>query len=227
MNSPQAPERQPDYGLLLVVLGIHLFVLLPFVASGWWRVLVLEASLALAVVTGSLSVALGRNGARTALALTAILIVMQSTALFSDHALLSTFSLMILASFFAFFSFRILRQVFSPGRVTRHRIMGAVCVYLLIAMFFALMFRLAERQQPDAWSGIVVSDQASSDSRYDLVYLSIVTLTTLGFGDITPHSNLARALVTLEALVGQFYMAVLVARLVGLHILHSSSDPDV
>ena len=60
----------------------------------------------------------------------------------------------------------------------------------------------------------------------EMVYYSFVTLTTLGYGDIVPVSPSARALATLEALTGQLYLTVLVARLVGLHITHSSRRPS-
>jgi hypothetical protein len=59
-----------------------------------------------------------------------------------------------------------------------------------------------------------------------MLYFSFVTLTTLGYGDIVPVGNMARTFCWLEAVVGQMYIAVLVARLVGLHIANSSSNPD-
>ena len=70
---------------------------------------------------------------------------------------------------------------------------------------------------PSIWTG-------SSTHGAQMVYYSFVTLTTLGYGDIVPIAPSARALATLEAITGQLYLTVLVARLVGLHITHSSKQ---
>jgi hypothetical protein len=67
----------------------------------------------------------------------------------------------------------------------------------------------------------IVSNEDVSRTGGNFLYYSFVTLTTLGYGDITPASSPARSLSTLEAVTGQLYIAILVARLVGLHIVHA------
>jgi hypothetical protein len=78
---------------------------------------------------------------------------------------------------------------------------------------------------PEAFRGLVTTEGSprglSSPRASELLYFSYVTLTTLGFGDITPVHPVARSIAGLEALTGQFYIAIVVARLVALHILHS------
>lgn len=106
--------------------------------------------------------------------------------------------------------------VFRPGRVTYHRIVGAVLLYLLIAVGFAALFAFVGLSIPDAVKGVAFEDDAALAS--ELFYLSFVTLTTTGYGDIVPVDPLARSLCNIEAIVGQLYPATLLARLVTLEL---------
>lgn len=108
------------------------------------------------------------------------------------------------------------RAVFRRGRVTYHRIVGAVLLYLLVAVGFASLFAFVGLSIPDAFKGVAFEDNAALAS--ELFYLSFVTLTTTGFGDIVPVHPLARSLCNIEAIVGQLYPATLLARLVTLEL---------
>jgi len=115
----------------------------------------------------------------------------------------------------AFLGFTIavsLRFLFTAGRVTHNTIWAAVCVYLLLGVLWASA--LAE----DAGDGMM--RLGGAESIYPLYY-SLVTMTTLGYGDVVPASPVAQMLAVTEAITGQLYLAVLVARLVGLHIAQS------
>ncbi len=118
--------------------------------------------------------------------------------------------------FFAFTAIMIIDYLFREDKVTGDMIMGAICVYFLMGLIWAFVFSTMEILQPGSFKitqGIV--------SQPAFAYYSYVTLTTLGYGDITPISAPARSLSLLEAMMGQLYLAVLVARLVGLHISQS------
>ncbi|MBX9758866.1 MAG: potassium channel family protein [Beijerinckiaceae bacterium] len=108
------------------------------------------------------------------------------------------------------------RSVFAPGRVTLHRVVGAVFLYLLVAMAFASVYTIIGAQNPLAFSGLRVSD--TTDNAAHLIYFSMVTLTTVGYGDIVPVSAFARSFANLEATFGALYPATLIARLVSLEI---------
>jgi len=106
-----------------------------------------------------------------------------------------------------------LKQVFAPGVVDANRIIGALCLFLLMGMIWAMFYLLMASLSVDSFRGI---DTINWDDNFiDLIYYSFVTLTTLGYGDITPVLPLPRVFTLLEAIVGQFYLAVLVASLVG------------
>jgi hypothetical protein len=111
------------------------------------------------------------------------------------------------------------RAVFRTGRVTYHRIVGAVLLYLLVAVGFATLFMFVGLSIPDAFKGISFEDDAALASQ--LFYLSFTTLTSTGYGDIVPVHPLARSLCNIEAVIGQLYPATLLARLVTLQLRDS------
>jgi hypothetical protein len=111
------------------------------------------------------------------------------------------------------------RVVFGPGRVSLHRVQGAIVLYLNFALFFFIIYRLMEVLVPGAFSNLPHSG-SEYGSGAALLYFSFSTLTTLGYGDITPVHPLARSLANLEGVIGQLYPATLLARLVSLEIAH-------
>jgi hypothetical protein len=108
------------------------------------------------------------------------------------------------------------QAVFAPGRITYHRIMGAVLLYLAIGVTFVALFTFVGALDPHAFAGMSVSDSPTLAST--MIYFSFGNLTTAGSGDIAPLSPVARSLTNLEAIVGQLYSATLLARLVTLEI---------
>jgi hypothetical protein len=111
----------------------------------------------------------------------------------------------------------LLARVMRDGRINVNRIMGAIGSYLLIGAVFAQGYRLLAAFVPQAFAlgGTPASWEAIAPL---LTYFSFITLTSTGYGDITPLHPYARSLATMEALAGNLFLAVLVARLVGLEI---------
>ena len=114
------------------------------------------------------------------------------------------------------------QAVFRRGRVTYHRIIGAILLYLLIAVAFGALFVLIGLSVPDAFKGIIFEDNPALAN--SVIYLSFVTLTSTGFGDIVPVHPFARTLCNIESIIGQLYPATLLARLVTLEMRASSRD---
>jgi hypothetical protein len=104
--------------------------------------------------------------------------------------------------------------VFGRGRATYHRILGAVVIYLGIGMVFVSLDLVLVRIVPDAFSHLATD---RFELREALTYFSFSTLTTSSFGDILPVHPIARSLANLEAICGQLFPAILLARVVGLH----------
>jgi len=124
----------------------------------------------------------------------------------------------------------ILAQIFRSGRVTIDTIAASLCVYLLLGVSWAIGYSLLDICEPGQsfHFGLGYEDteglmRFGGDRSIFPIYYSFVTMTTLGYGDILPNSPSARMLSAMEAVLGQLYLAVLVARLVGIHIVHSSA----
>ena len=119
---------------------------------------------------------------------------------------------------FIFIIISILAQVLRGKIVTTDTIYGAISVYFLIGIAWAFLYAAIETIHP----GSFLIDQAPLNSTErklpHFVYYSFVTLTSLGLGDISPATYMSRTFTYLEAIMGQFYMLILIARLVGLHI---------
>jgi len=109
------------------------------------------------------------------------------------------------------------RAVFGPGRVTFHRVVGAVLLYLIIGLIFVALYGFVALQAPEAFTNLPAlhGDFAVAGN---LIYFSFVTLTTTGYGDIAPLHPYARSLANVEAIIGQIYPATLLARLVTLEL---------
>jgi len=110
-----------------------------------------------------------------------------------------------------------MKQIALDSKVSINRIIGAICVYLMLGVIWALMYSLLSAAVPGSFGGIV-EHQMTGAWDPDWVYFSFVTLTTLGYGDILPLTFSARSLAYFEAIVGQFYLAILVAGLVGAYL---------
>ena len=121
------------------------------------------------------------------------------------------------AIFFAYTAIIILSYIYSEKEVTSELIYGAVCAYFLMGLMWACVFFTLEMLQPGSFH--TAQDIEISYSHF--TYYSFVTLTTLGYGDITPLSYPARSLSTIEAVTGQLYLAVMIAGLVGIYISQS------
>jgi len=115
-----------------------------------------------------------------------------------------------------------LEQALFSGQITKNNIIGSICIYLLLGLIWTMLYLLIAEFTPNSFSGIEAFDWKKNLP--DFIYFSFVTLTTLGFGDILAISPLARFLAYMEAIVGVFYMAIVVSSLVGAKMSESQSD---
>jgi hypothetical protein len=119
-----------------------------------------------------------------------------------------------------------LQVIFQSQQVTFNIVCASLCVYLLLGLIWALAYSVVDVLDPTAFTVTVAAGKTPPRLRVGqgdtaVLYFSFATLTTLGYGDIVPTSPISRMLASIEAITGQLYLAVLVARLVGMHIVHS------
>ena len=107
--------------------------------------------------------------------------------------------------------------VYAPGRITFHRLQGAVVIYLSLATIFASIFGFIWELNPSAFINLL-TPAGGPEEVATMFYFSLTTLTTTGYGDITPVDPFARSLANLESVIGQFFLAITVARLVTMEI---------
>lgn len=137
---------------------------------------------------------------------------------FTHAPLVKAFTALNVLSFCVLSAFLAAKHVFSWRRADTNTLIGAVCIYLLLGLIFALLYALIAYFWPEgSFNGIAVQKDAIQLDNF--LYYSFVTLSTAGYGDITPINPLLRTLAYLEMIAGQFYMAILVAGLVGLFMV--------
>lgn len=212
--------EEQRFGFLLATL-LGLFLLYPLLGGHHTGSTVLDAFISAALLLTVRALRDSRKGVFVA----ALALSVPAIAAAAGSHLFGVAALLPLGHVFGFLFFLVtglalLRRVLEPGPVTANRLQAAVCAYLLIGLGWGLVFSVIEHLRPGAFLDPV---GGSSESHAvlagfpHLIYYSFTTLTTLGFGDVVPVTPLARSLSTLEAVIGQLYLALLVARLVGIH----------
>lgn len=125
------------------------------------------------------------------------------------------FILAILLIFFAGSFAVAARQILFVGEIDMNKIIGSLALYLLLGLIWSVIYLLILTADPQAFSGIESTNWQETFSHVS--YYSFVTLTTLGYGDILPTNHLAEFFVYMEAIIGVFYMAIIVASLISHH----------
>ena len=133
-----------------------------------------------------------------------------------DRAGFSYIHLFMLLCFFIWMTWLAARQGLFTGSITSNDIVGAICIYMLLGLIWAMLYLFIAEAVPGAFNGLPQAPWLDNFST--AIYFSFVTITTLGYGDISPAMPLARFLVYMEAIVGVFYMAILVASLIGVRM---------
>lgn len=196
-------------GLLSLLLASALAQQFAGVSAQWIIRLLSVFSLAVSVISVSHS--------RTLLNIGVVIVILSTaTALassFSNHSIFRIFQLSLMGLFFLGMAVTVLKEVLASNKINNNQIIGAVCVYLLVGVSWAVLYAFIILMDPSALSNIQGLGWPAQFS--DLIYFSFVCLSTLGFGDISPVTPIARFAVYIEALVGQFYLAILVASLIG------------
>lgn len=220
-------EADASLTWMLACLILMLFVVVPLAGVGLLpgvSELLVAGTFSLLAVSGVFAVTRS-SSARIAglVAVTAPIALGWYVALTHDQSidLLRGFSTLVALSWMAGIA---LAHVLRAGPVTLARLQGSIAVYLLAALIFAELYWLNILFNPDAIH-FARPPVSRLEEQAQVVYFSLTTLTTLGYGDILPNSNIARSLATLEGLMGQLYPVLLIGRLVSLHVSRADQGP--
>lgn len=126
------------------------------------------------------------------------------------------FALSLDIIFLVFVIYVLVVKIFSEEKVTGETIKGGISVYFLLGYLWAYLYSMILVVSPEAISFSMPSPELST-----IIYFSFTTITTLGYGDITPIAWIARNLTILESAIGQIFLTVLIARLVGLYLVQN------
>jgi hypothetical protein len=126
-----------------------------------------------------------------------------------DLSLVTLFALLV---FLLSHTHTALKQVMLSEYVSKNQIVGSICVYLLIGVSWAIIYLIQIELFPQAFNGIEAEPWL--DNLFEAIYFSFITLTTLGYGDISPALPIPRFFVFIESILGSFYLAIMVASLV-------------
>jgi hypothetical protein len=210
-------SEETGLSALLIFVSFEMFLLFPLLETGVLFGLVNSSILSLLLLSGLLTITRHPllRGACTILVAAVIAVnwlrIAGIQGLIFWDALSSAIGLGALTAV-------VLWAVLRPGPVTAHRVRGAIAAYLLLAIFFAYVYGLIEYVYPGSLRFPEGMEIVKGELHQGFLYFSVVTITTLGYGDITPIHPWARAAVMLEAMIGPLYLAILVARLVSLQM---------
>ena len=208
--------------LLTILLLLIMFVFIPLQAAGMTFFQGFGLIVLLAIIAGAMVISINPKAlAVMSVAFITNLFVIGFRPLPYDVHIVSGCWLIITLTL----SLVVGRAVFGRGRVTYHRIVGAVLLYLLIALAFMMLFSFVGASFDDAFRGLTFEYDSALAGR--LLYFSFVTLTSTGYGDIVPVHPLAQSLCSLEAIIGQLYPAILLARLVSLESIANQAQKSL
>ncbi len=214
-------ERDLSLTLMLIILVLLLFVVVPLSTLGDISStgdVLLSGLVSLMGISGAVSGSDTRLGRAIGIALMTLPTLLGGLELVRpDVPHIRVARGIVTLAGLVYLTFITLRHVLRGGDITRARIEGAIAVYLLVGLIFSEIFALLLILNPDA---LHVPTPATTwlAIRGQAVYFSLVTLTTVGYGDIVPVSLAARSLANLESLIGQLYPAILIGRLVSMQL---------
>jgi hypothetical protein len=209
-------SQDASLSLFLALLVGLVFFLLPL--TNYQDAAMLGANLlaALLLVSGSVAVIRCAWARRLVILLALSMLVASLTRTVAHAYAIEVAGALLTALVLALLMLLLLADVYRPGPITRFRISGAVAAYVLLGLTWTYVYTLVELVAPGALH-FPESDQVTpTHLPAALVYFSLATLTTVGYGDIVAVAPLARSMAMLEAICGQLFLATMIARLVSL-----------
>jgi hypothetical protein len=206
--------QDKSFTFLLVVLSLYVFGIIPLLTDDIFSKVAFLLFYYL-LLTSSMPFLLKRNKKLIALGLVVFPFIFLIIEIYFSSLWLQVLTDIFIILYCVFLGAIMLIRTFEKGRIDDRRVQGAIIVYLLTGLVFCLIYHSIFILNTDkSFNGLVGSH------RKEFLYFSLCTLTTDGYGDIIPLTPVARSLSNLEALVGQLYPAVLIARLVSMEFYY-------
>jgi len=211
-----------DEGLtaLLGALLLMIFIVTPLAAGGFFRgygSVVLDLWLAFTLLSGVFAIGWRRMTARVIVLVAVLLFALRGLGYAGGQGAIgltvdAALKIFLLSTLVVMVVWQILRE----GPITRQRVQGSITIYLLLGLIWAEAYILAALLDSNSFTGNLPTERNAVLAHF--TYYSFVTLTTVGYGDISPASLVTRPLANAEGLIGQLFPAILIARLVSMEI---------
>ncbi len=208
--------------LALLVCLVCLMLANP-IAEAWQRPLAVDVATTIVFFVGIWTLLQNRIVFRLGIIAILPAIVSRWFYMYQPEEILLYISSISTAGFMAFNAYALLVYILNQQEPQPDTIYGGICVYLLLGYLWSDLYAITELFSPGSFS-FSAGELTLVSMKGELNYFSFVTLATLGYGEITPVSALARTLAILEAVIGQMFVAVFIARLVGFHFIASGKS---
>lgn len=228
-DSETRPSRSGNFrfsAAQFLVALILMLVLAPFVDDLKNGAAIDGALITMVLISGVLAV--GRSHRTLVVAAVLVLppVVCKWVGLLQPGLLpLSSHSISALI-FICFVEFELLHFIFRAPRVNSEVLCAGISGYLLLGMLWTVAYALVSRLVPGSFAFNTGTTTTGPLQSFDAYYFSFITLSTVGYGDITPASHVARTLTMMEAMTGTLYLTVLISRLVALYSAQGSGTPE-
>lgn len=216
--------------IFLIILVLFL-ILYPYLHEYYpEHILITECSLAI-LMTSGVSIFLEKSYQKISSILLAVLVLLGVwLASYVKYRWIIVSTLCIEFIFFSFILVSMVKYVFRQRTITLNKLLAAICAYLILGLLFAIFYTIIFTIHSGAFI-LDVSNTFINTSLYphpafftEAIYFSFVTLSTLGYGDLIPTFGPLKIIASLEAISGQLFIAILIARLVGLHIIYTNKS---
>lgn len=211
-----------DKGLsAMLVLLLLAIMLAPMLRSGPVASLITSIFFSLLLLTGIFTI----SAKKLPRAVVSVVVLLGIILTWMKHLHPTTWLLLVCSDLISLFymillTLVVMRHVFQEGPVSRERIRGAIAAYILVGLTWAILYHLIELSVPGSFRMTETAASGIYSKQPDFTYFSFITMTTVGYGDITPVHPMARMFAIIEALIGQIYPSTLLARLVSLQIIN-------
>jgi Ion channel len=209
--------------LLLFLLLLASLILYPYVENSGFRYVAFRILGSAGILIAVYALRLRSTLLLVALALAVPALLERMLLLRADAGFLSILNIVLSFVFDVFVVVAIFHRVFTKDQPNSETVFGALCIYLLVGFTFASVYGMVATLQPRAFYLDPLTNLHAVPDRFDFIYYSFATMTSLGATGITPVSGPARSLSVIEAIVGVLYLAVLIAGLMSAY-RHSASD---
>jgi hypothetical protein len=231
-HPPTLPLSTTSALTTFLALMASAFVLLPFFIQNEILGALLRLSIQILLIGLVLRLNVGRRLVAFVIGVAVLDAIADWTAALHEMPPLTLVRLVLALTFFGTAAALIGQEIWRAQRVETEAILGAVAVYCLLGLCWGLAFSIVEFAEPGSFHNVCeprlgdVGCQATLADFPRLYYFSFVTLTTLGYGDVVPLTRVAEGVVTMASVSGQLFLAIMIGRVVGMHIAQQRSGPD-